>query len=131
VTSTPSDREFQLLAVLAPGEQSQTDGPELSGRQIAKTHEEETHEAVSYGRVHTFLHAMEERGWVRSREDHHDGRHTRLYRLDPRGLEAVSRWRRDSAPPGAEPRDEPLAESAAQQADRQQKAMQPFKTDSH
>lgn len=111
MTTTPSNREFQLLAVLAPRDH-QGEGPELSGREIAKTHEKETDEAVPYGMVHTFLSAMEEAGWVRSSQDLGDGHRTR-YQLNPIGLDAVDRWRSASAAPAAETNDDSHAAHTA------------------
>jgi len=89
----PSSREYQLLAVLVRGEWDAGVGAELNGRQIAKAYEAAADEAIPYGTVYTLLSAMEESGWVRSREDLHEGRRTRWYRINKRGAAAVERWR--------------------------------------
>jgi len=99
------------LAVLAPRDH-QGEGPELSGREIAKVYEKETDEAVPYGKVHTFLRAMEEAGWVRSSADLGDVRRTR-YQLNPIGLDAVDRWRSNSAAPAPEIQDDSQAAHTA------------------
>jgi DNA-binding PadR family transcriptional regulator len=94
---TPSSREYQLLAILVRNEWTAGKGAELNGRQIARAYEDLADESIPYGTVYTLLAAMEGAGWVRSREDVHQGRRTRWYRINRRGLDAVDRWRTRSA----------------------------------
>lgn len=94
---TPSNREYQLLAVLLRNEWTAGKGAELNGRQMARAYEVEADETIPYGTVYTLLGAMEESGWVRSREDLHEGRRTRWYRINRKGLDAVERWRKRSS----------------------------------
>ena len=93
----PSSREYQLLAVLVRSEWTGGKGAELNGRQIAKAYEKEADETIPYGTVYTLLGAMEESAWVRSREDLHEGRRTRWYRINKKGIDAVERWRKRSS----------------------------------
>ena len=89
----PSDREYQLLAVLVRNERAKGKDAEMNGRQIAKAYEDEIGEKIPYGTVYTLLDAMEVCGWLRSREYLFEGRRTRWYKTNKRGLDAVHRWR--------------------------------------
>ena len=93
----PSSREYQLLAVLVRNEWVAGKASELNGRQIARNYEAAADEAIPYGTVYTLLGAMEESGWVRPREDLHEGRRTRWYRINKPGAAAVERWRERNA----------------------------------
>lgn len=76
-----SDREFELMALIAGGE--------MSGREIAKSFEEETGKPISYGTLYTTLRRLSERGLVNTRDDNDEDGRVRFFDLTGAGKQSL------------------------------------------
>ncbi len=86
MSQLPSDKEFQLLALVA--------FKEKTGREVAKQFELDEGKSISYGTLYTTFRRMKEAGWVASRDDQDEDGRVRYFQITDAGLKAMNTARK-------------------------------------
>lgn len=86
--SLPSKKQFELLALLVPGE--------LSGGDLAKAYEKARGRKIAYGTLYVTLDRMRELKWITSREDTNEVGRLTIYNITAGGRQAVTAFRAEA-----------------------------------
>src|SRR6266446_4951522 len=66
----------------------------VSGRELAKLYEKETHRSISYGTLYTTMGRLRDRGWVEQDDSEDDDGRLRYFVITGAGIKAVNEEKR-------------------------------------